>query len=319
MWCLKGRRLQKGAAHEGADAGLPKGRRIAEVIRWAWGYMYTKSQPRTGHTRGKGDETRPGKNTADENNTRSHTPSGRRGRQSLTRTRPSPPSVLYKRKPRLKCSKCSTMHPRRLRTDTIDDSPDRSGERAKQRSCAERKTALRYSADRRAVRRARALSVRPARWGASHCKTPERSDSCSVLFLSSDRSRHPPCTPSFVTRGALRFVTSSVGVARCAFICEVTKHEACKALFSTPFPCAAKSLRKKTCTLRCLFFLFFFLKAISCASAVTPHESSHDATRAARGCHGIGKVPKLHTDCRAVAHFPARSRPGSYKAIPSVG
>ena len=256
MWCLKGRRLQKGAAHEGADAGLPKGRRIAEVIRWAWGYMYTKSQPRTGHTRGKGDETRPGKNTADENNTRSHTPSGRRGRQSLTRTRPSPPSVLYKRKPRLKCSKCSTMHPRRLRTDTIDDSPDRSGERAKQRSCAERKTALRYSADRRAVRRARALSVRPARWGASHCKTPERSDSCSVLFLSSDRSRHPPCTPSFVTRGALRFVTSSVGVARCAFICEVRQSMKPARLFSAHRSPALRSRCEKNPAHYAAFFSF---------------------------------------------------------------
>ena len=57
----------------------------------ASGYALLKSQPRTGHTRGKG----PGKNTADENNTRSNqhrsigssvhsrTPSGRRGRQSL--------------------------------------------------------------------------------------------------------------------------------------------------------------------------------------------------------------------------------------------
>jgi hypothetical protein len=115
--------------------------------------MYTKYQPRTGHARGKRDETRPGKYTADETNTRSHTPSGRRGRHvAHARTRPQALPGYCINKPRLKCSKCSTMHPRRLRTDTIDDSPDRSGERAKQRSCAERKTALRYSADRRAVR-----------------------------------------------------------------------------------------------------------------------------------------------------------------------
>ena len=164
-----------------------------------------------------------------------------------------------------------------------------------------------------------ARALRPA-WSVG-CVALQDSGALGQLFCSVLKfgpSRHPPYTPSLVTRGALRFVTSSVGVARWS----VLSVRQSKALFSTPFPspCTANAAKKNLHTT--LPFCPFLLpegNLLRVSRHATRVESRRDTRGARVYMYGIGKVPKLHTDCRAVAHFPARSRPGSYKAIPSVG